>query len=151
MKRIIATVLSLLITPFALACHHEEAKGDSPETFIKRYFQEFNSMKVGSDPESTFVFPAAIINEGKIRYIQNASEGVFDYEAIKATGWSYSKISKVTVLSEEKKTSLVKVDFTRNNEKDEVLSNNAVFYALTKTNDGWRVISAIIPDGIVLD
>ena len=108
-------------------------------------------MKVDSDPESTFVFPAAIINEGKIRYIQNASEGVFDYEAIKATGWSYSKISKVTVLSEEKKTSLVKVNFTRNNERDEVLSNNAVFYALTKTKDGWRVISAIIPDGIVLD
>ena len=151
MKRIIATVLSLLITPFALACHHEEVKGDSPETFIKRYFQEFNSMKVDSDPESTFVFPAAIINEGKIRYIQNASEGVFDYEAIKATGWSYSKILKATVLSEEKKTSLVKVNFTRNNETDEVLSNNAVFYALTKTKDGWRVISAIIPDGIVLD
>ena len=151
MKRIIATVLSLLITPFALACHHEEAKGDSPETFIKRYFQEFNSMKVDSDPESTFVFPAAIINDGKIRYIQNASDGVFDYDAIKATGWSYSKISKVTVLSEEKKSSLVKVHFTRNNERDEVLSNNAVFYALTKTKDGWRVISAIIPDGIVLD
>ena len=151
MKRIIVTILSLLITPFALACHHEEVKGDSPETFIKRYFQELNSMKVDSDPESTFVFPAAIINEGKIRYIQNASEGVFDYEAIKATGWSYSKISKVTVLSEEKKTSLVKVNFTRNNETDEVLSNNAVFYALTKTKDGWRVISAIIPDGIVLD
>ena len=151
MKRIIATVLSLLITPFALACHHEEAKGDSPETFIKRYFQEFNSMIVDSDPESTFVFPAAIINEGKIRYIRNASEGVFDYEAIKATGWSYSKISKVTVLSEEKKSSLVKVNFTRNNEKDEVLSINSVFYALTKTKDGWRVISAIIPDGIVLD
>ena len=151
MKRIIAIVLSLLITPFALACHHEEAKGDSPETFIKRYFHEFNSMIVDSDPESTFVFPAAIINEGKIRYIRNASEGVFDYEAIKATGWSYSKISKVTVLSEEKKSSLVKVNFTRNNEKDEVLSNNSVFYALTKTKDGWRVISAIIPDGIVLD
>ena len=151
MKRIIAIVLSLLITPFALACHHEEVKGDSPETFIKRYFQEFNSMKVDSDPASTFVFPAAIINEGKIRYIQNASEGVFDYEAIKATGWSYSKISKVTVLSEEKKTSLVKVNFTRNNERDEVLSNNAVFYALTKTKDGWRVVSAIIPDVIVLD
>ena len=151
MKRIIVTILSLLITPFALACHHEEVKGDSPETFIKRYFQEFNSMKVDSDPESTFVFPAAIINEGKNRYIRNASEGVFDYEAIKATGWSYSKISKVTVLSEEKKSSLVKVNFTRNNEKDEVLSNNAVFYALTKTKDGWRVISAIIPDGIVLD
>ena len=151
MKLNSSIILSLLITPIALACHHEEAKGDSPETFIKRYFQEFNSMIVDSDPESTFVFPAAIINEGKIRYIRNASEGVFDYEAIKATGWSYSKISKVTVLSEEKKTSLVKVNFTRNNEKDEVLTNNAVFYALTKTKDGWRVISAIIPDGIVLD
>jgi len=144
-------ILSLLITPIALACHHEEASGDSPETFVKRYFQEFNSMKVDSNPESTFVFPAAIINDGKIRYIQNASEGVFDYEAIKATGWSYSKISKVTVLSEEKRSSLVKVDFTRNNERDEVLSNNSVFYALTKTKDGWRVVSAIIPDGIVLD
>ena len=151
MKLNSSVILFLLITPIGLARHHEEAKGDSPETFIKRYFQEFNSMIVDSDPESTFVFPAAIINEGKIRYIRNASEGVFDYEAIKATGWSYSKISKVTVLSEEKKTSLVKVNFTRNNEKDEVLTNNAVFYALTKTKDGWRVISAIIPDGIVLD
>ena len=81
--KLITIILSLLISGFTYAGHHEES---SVEAFIEDYFENFNSMTLEANPEQSFTFPAVFMNDGKVRVIQNASVKVFDYEVIKASG-----------------------------------------------------------------
>ena len=93
--KLLITVLLAAFSSAAFAGHHEKS---SVEGFIADYFQTFNSMTLEANPEQSFKFPVVFINDGKVRFIEDASEKVFDYKVIKATGWAYSKLIKVTVL-----------------------------------------------------
>ena len=140
-----ATVALFSLT--ALAGHHEES---SVEGFIADYFETFNSMTLEANPEQSMEFPVVFINDGKVRVIEDASEKVFDYKVIKATGWAYSKIIKTTVLDEGENSAVVLVDFTRHKADDSIMSTSKVFYTLSMTDEGWKLVGASIPGGITL-
>ena len=134
-------------SPAAFAGHHEKS---SVEGFIADYFETFNSMTLEANPEQSMEFPVVFINDGKVRVIEDTSEKVFDYNVIKATGWAYSKIIKTTVLDEGENSAVVLVDFTRHKADDSVLSTSKIFYTLSMTDDGWKLVGASIPGGITL-
>ena len=83
-------------------------------------------------------------------FIEDASEKVFDYKVIKATGWAYSKMIKTTVLDEGENSAVVLVDFTRHKADDSIISTSKVFYTLSMTDEGWKLVGASIPGGITL-
>ena len=148
MKFNIALVFVLVTFSFAaFAGHHEKS---SVEGFIADYFETFNSMTLEANPEQSYAFPVVFINDGKVRVIEDSSEKVFDYKVIKATGWAYSKIIKTTVLDEGENSAVVLVDFTRHKADDSVMSTSKVFYTLSMTDDGWKLVGASIPGGITL-
>ena len=143
-------VLVFVLTTFcsaASAGHHEKS---SVEGFIADYFETFNSMTLEANPEQSIKFPVVFINDGKIRVIEYSSEKVFDYKVIKATGWAYSKIIKTTVLDEGENSAVVLVDFTRHKADDSIMSTSKVFYTLSMTDEGWKLVGASIPGGITL-
>lgn len=143
-------VLVFILTIFsvdAVAGHHEKS---SVKGFIADYFETFNSMTLEANPEQSISFPVVFINDGKVRVIEDTSEKVFDYNVIKATGWAYSKIIKTTVLDEGENSAVVLVDFTRHKADDSVMSTSKVFYTLSMTDDGWKLVGASIPGGITL-
>jgi hypothetical protein len=143
-------VLVFVLTTFsstAFAGHHEKS---SVEGFIADYFETFNSMTLEANPEQSIKFPVVFINDGKVRVIEDSSEKVFDYKVIKATGWAYSKMIKTTVLDEGKNSAVVLVDFTRHKADDSIMSTSKVFYTLSMTDEGWKLVGASIPGGITL-
>tara|TARA_Y100000813_G_C24066205_1_gene306449 strand:+ start:380 stop:832 length:453 start_codon:yes stop_codon:yes gene_type:complete len=143
-------VLVFVLATFSLdavAGHHEKS---SVEGFIADYFETFNSMTLEANPEQSISFPVVFINDGKVRVIEDTSEKVFDYNVIKATGWAYSKIIKTTVLDEGENSAVVLVDFARHKADDSVMSTSKVFYTLSMTEDGWKLVGASIPGGITL-
>ena len=143
-------VLVFVLTTFssaALTGHYEKS---SVEGFVADYFETFNSMTLEANPEQSMSFPVVFINDGKVRVIEDTSEKVFDYNVIKATGWAYSKIIKTTVLDEGENSAVVLVDFTRHKADDSVLSTSKIFYTLSMTDDGWKLVGASIPGGITL-
>ena len=143
-------ILVFVLTTFssaAFAGHHEKS---SVEGFIADYFGTFNAMTIEANPEQSIKFPVVFINDGKVRVIEDSSEKVFDYKVIKATGWAYSKIIKTTVLDEGENSAVVLVDFTRHKADDSILSTSKVFYTLSMTDEGWKLVGASIPGGITL-
>ena len=143
-------VLVFVLTTFsstAFAGHHEKS---SVEGFIADYFETFNSMTLEANPEQSYAFPVVFINDGKVRVIEDSSEKVFDYKVIKATGWAYSKIIKTNVLDEGENSAVVLVDFTRHKADDSIMSTSKVFYTLSMTDEGWKLVGASIPGGITL-
>ena len=145
--KLLITVLLAAFSSAAFADHHEKS---SVEGFIADYFENFNSMTLEADPEQSYGFPVVFINDGKVRVIEDASEKVFDYKVIKATGWAYSKMIKTTVLDEGENSAVVLVDFTRHKADDSILSTSKVFYTLSMTDEGWKLVGASIPGGITL-
>ena len=107
-------------------------------------------MTLEANPEQSIKFPVVFINDGQVRVIEDASEKVFDYKVIKATGWAYSKMIKTTVLDEGKNSAVVLVDFTRHKADDSIMSTSKVFYTLSMTDEGWKLVGASIPGGITL-
>ena len=143
-------VLVFVLTTFSSATfagHHEKS---SVEGFIADYFETFNSMTLEANPEQGIKFPVVFINDGEVRVIEDSSEKVFDYKVIKATGWAYSKIIKTTVLDEGENSAVVLVDFTRHKADDSIMSTSKVFYTLSMTDEGWKLVGASIPGGITL-
>ena len=146
-NKLLITVLLAAFSCAAFAGHHEKS---SVEGFIADYFETFNSMTLEANPEQSIKFPVVFINDGKIRVIEYSSEKVFDYKVIKATGWAYSKIIKTTVLDEGENSAVVLVDFTRHKADDSIMSTSKVFYTLSMTDEGWKLVGASIPGGITL-
>ena len=146
-NKLFITVLLAAFSFNAFGGHHEKS---SVEGFIAEYFETFNSMTLEANPEQSFSFPVVFINDGKVRVIEDTSEKVFDYKVIKATGWAYSKIIKTTVLDEGKNSAVVLVDFTRHKADDSIMSTSKVFYTLSMTDEGWKLVGASIPGGITL-
>ena len=145
--KLLITVLLAAFSSAAFAGHHEKS---SVEGFIADYFETFNSMTLEANPEQSFKFPVVFINDGKVRFIEDASEKVFDYEVIKATGWAYSKLIKTTVLDEGENSAVVLIDFTRHKADDSIMSTSKAFYTVSMTDDGWRIVGGSIPGGITL-
>ncbi len=145
-KAVLLTGVAFLSSA-AFAGHHEKS---SVKGFIADYFETFNSMTLEANPEQSFKFPVVFINDGKVRFVKDASEKVFDYKVIKATGWAYSKLIKTTVLDEGENSAVVHIDFTRHKADDSIMSTSKAFYTLSMTHDGWKIVGGSIPGGITL-
>ena len=145
--RFLIITLLIIVSSSALATHLETS---SVESFIKDFFENFNNMTLENNPEQSFTFPVVFINDGKVRVLENASEKVFDYTAIRATGWAYSNIINTTVLDEGENSAVVLVDFSRHSADDSIISTTKVFYTLSMTDQGWKIAGVSIPGGIIL-
>ena len=145
--RFLIITLLIIVSSSALATHLETS---SVESFIKDFFENFNNMTLENNPEQSFTFSVVFINDGKVRVLENASEKVFDYTAIRATGWAYSKIINTTVLDEGENSAVVLVDFSRHSADDSIISTTKVFYTLSMTDQGWKIAGVSIPGGIIL-
>ena len=145
--RFLIITLLIIVSFSAFATHLETS---SVESFIKDFFENFNNMTLENNPEQSFTFPVVFINDGKVRVLENASEKVFDYTAIRATGWAYSKIINTTVLDEGENSAVVLVDFSRRSADDSIISTTKVFYTLSMTDQGWKIAGVSIPGGIIL-
>ena len=145
--RFLIITLLIIVSSSALATHLETS---SVESFIKDFFENFNNMTLENNPEQSFTFPVVFINDGKVRVLENASEKVFDYTAIRATGWAYSKIINTTVLDEGENSAVVLVDFSRRSADDSIISTTKVLYTLSMTDQGWKIAGVSIPGGIIL-
>ena len=141
-KLLITVLLAAFSTAFA--GHHEKSSVEAAD-----YFETFNSMTLKLT-QREIKFPVVFINDGKVRVIEDSSEKVFDYKVIKATGWAYSKMIKTTVLDEGENSAVVLVDFTRHKADDSIMSTSKVFYTLSMTDEGWKLVGASIPGGITL-
>ena len=146
LRSLLMAVLACLSSA-AYAGHHEAS---SVEAFIAEFFELFNTTTLEQNPEQSFTFPAVFINDGKVRVINNASEKVFDYKVIKATGWAYTKPINVSVLYEGKKSAMALVEFNRYRKDDSLMSTTKVVYTLSMTDAGWKVVGVSIPGGIPL-
>ena len=144
MKRIGILISFLLIGSNTLT-----AQTTKPEDLIQSLFEAFNKTdlkKLDELTSSPFIF---LVGD-KISINNTYSEAV-DFDAIKKTGWGYSKINSSEILYEDKYSSQVHINFSRFNKNDQIISTNDVIYTLILNSSNWKIKSAIIVGDLTLD
>ena len=121
---------------------------NTPGETISNYFDAFNSEELAA-LDRAFHQPFVVLM-GEERLVFEKYTNMVDFNIIKATGWSYSKINDTNLLYEDSDTAMIHVNFSRYREDDSVLTTQDFTYLLVAANVGWKVKAAFSSGEIVL-
>ena len=152
MKKLLLAIVVCLSPQVLPASEAQTAKQVNAEikAWCKDHVTAFNTADY--DKLKTFYrFPCAVLIDGEVQMATADGKPLVDFEKVKASGWSYSKIKKLKVLSTSGTSAMVSMTFTRMNEKDEELLTTTSFLGLTKVNNKWGLKTLFIAEDIPLD
>lgn len=131
----------LLIISLILICNNLHAQNNlSPEEFYAYFAKVFNEEKI-DEVQKCFHFPYSAVVNGQITYIDNSSIPAVDYDALKKTGWTHTRVNKVTKVAEGKNMAVLVVDFSRMNKDNQEFIRLKNIYTLTKEKGYWQIIN----------
>lgn len=137
MKTLVSLIIFALMSFNAAA---ESLQDLTPESFMHYYVRIFNEENLPA-LQSAYHFPHVKIRSGQMAYFEDTSKPAVDFDAIKRTGWRYSRIHHVRVLAENTHSALVEMRFSRFDAADREILNQTSFYQLTKRSGFWQIIS----------
>jgi hypothetical protein len=108
-----------------------------PVVAIENYFSSFNKEDrdaLNEAADSPFIF----VIGGEPRAYDRYGDAV-DFEGLKASGWSYSLINSKELIYSDDLTAAVRMNFSRFNESDEVISTTDSVYLLVRRDGEWKV------------
>ena len=140
MKKLLLCFL-LVSTPLA---------GDelSPQQVVENYFEFFNNedrVSLNSSSGEPFV----LIIGGKPTAYPKYGDAV-DFDGMKASGWSYSRIHKNELIYQDDISAMVDINFSRYNDDDEVISTTDVVYLLVMRDGMWKVKGGFVNGNLTL-
>ena len=112
----------------------------SPEGFMKYYVKVVNEENI-VEVQKCYHFPHSVIENGQIINNDKENVPVIDYEIFKKTGWAYSKINDIKVISESINTAVVVMDFSRFDKNHKQYLRTMMTYSLSKEKGYWQIIN----------
>ena len=143
MKRIIATLLSLLITPFALACHHEDPNVEEIKATYQAYVDDF--IKRDFNAIATHFQAPMMQRSAEGMIVSDTTEDIAQrykqYMDNIQDGYKYSTIDRLDVTKVADSLYYADADFTRFNSKDEVIYQGRSIYFFNNSDGAWKMFS----------
>lgn len=137
MKTLVSILASCLISFNAAA---QSLQDLTPESFMHYYVQIFNEENLPA-LQDAYYFPHVKIRSGQMVIFEDRKIPAVDFDAIKRTGWRYSRIHHIRVLAENPFAAMVEMKFSRFDAADKEILNQRSFYQLTKRSGFWQIIS----------
>jgi hypothetical protein len=110
----------------------------TPEGLLTYYIKVFNEENTAA-LEDVYHFPNVKIQSGKL--VVQESKGVpIDYEALKKSGWKYSKVKSIKPISIGANYALLEMEYSLCANGKEFLRLTG-FYVLTKNAGYWQILS----------
>ena len=141
----LSLIFSLLATNVGLANEHVKIE-KSPQEFVQYFFDGFNAQNE-KVLDKVFNKPFMRVSDGKTTYYSSWREYV-DFKRIKATGWKKSVINNSSVHHQDKSSAILKMNFSRLDQKDEIVIQSDLIYLLTKGGNSWKIAAVIIPSSV---
>ena len=152
MKTFLA-LIAICLTPQVLgAADNENTKSLKAElkNWCKHHVALFNTADYDK-LKTTYHFPCAILLDNEMKIVTADGQPLVDYDEVKASGWAYSKLGKVKVLSASADRAMISFTFTRMNDKDEELLTATSFIGLTKVDGKWGLKTLFLAEDIPLN
>jgi hypothetical protein len=112
----------------------------TPEGLMHYYLQVLNDENLPA-LQDVYHFPHLKLVAGKLTLIDDQKIPVIDIDGLKKSGWKYSRIKTIKVLSEGDNAALIEMNFSRFDAQDREILNQTTFYNLTKNNGYWQILS----------
>lgn len=139
MKKLFVLLFACLFTSSAYAHPQDNL---SAEELMHYYVKVVNEENLAA-LQDVYHFPHTKQMSGRLTIVEDRNTPVIDFDALKKSGWKYSKIKSVKVLAEGANAALVELNFSRFDAEDKEFLNQTGFYYLTKNAGYWQVMSII--------
>ena len=73
-----------------------------------------------------------------------------DFDSLRKTGWSYSKINSLDIIHEDEEISVVKFNFSRLNDIDVVISSIDATQVLVFKENMWKIKTVCVSEELSL-
>ena len=120
----------------------------SPQQTVENYFEFFNNedrASLNASSGNPFVF----VIGGKPTAYPKYGDAV-DFDGMKASGWSYSRIHKNELIYQDDISAMVDINFSRYNDVDMPISTTDVVYLLVMRDGSWKVKSGFVDGNLTL-
>ena len=125
-----------------------EADGPAinPTETISLYVDNFNNADIKSLNETT---------ESPFFWLRGVETDVYesygdsvDFDGLRRSGWSYSKVNSLELIYEDLETSMVNMNFSRYDEDDRVILTGSANYLLINDDGVWKIKGGFAPTKI---
>ena len=122
------------------------AKEMEPEVFLQYFIEAFND-KNSNILKTVFNEPLLRVTAGRVTSYTSWNDYI-DYQKIESTGWARSVINSSSVPFEDNESAVLKMNFSRLDNKDNLIVRSDVTYLLLKVKGAWKIATVIIPDKV---
>jgi len=122
------------------------AKEVAPEVFLQYFIEAFND-KNSNILKTVFNEPLLRVTAGRVTSYTSWNDYI-DYQKIESTGWARSVINSSSVPFEDNESAVLKMNFSRLDNKDNLIVRSDVTYLLLKVKGAWKIATVIIPDKV---
>mgnify|MGYP001353152907 FL=1 len=118
----------------------------NPTETISLYVDNFNNADIKSLNETT---------ESPFFWLRGVETDVYesygdsvDFDGLRRSGWSYSKVNSLELIYEDSETSMVNMNFSRYDEDDRVILTSSANYLLMNDDGVWKIKGGFAPTRI---
>ena len=120
----------------------------SPQQAVENYFEFFNNedrASLNASSGNPFVF----VIGGKPTAYPKYGDAV-DFDGMKASGWSYSRIHKNELIYQDDISAMVDINFSRYDDADMPISTTDVVYLLVMREGSWKVKGGFVDGNLTM-
>ena len=118
----------------------------NPTETISLYVDNFNNADIkllNETTESPFFWLRGVETDVYESYGDSV-----DFDELRRSGWSYSKVNSLELIYEDLETSMVNMNFSRYDEDDRVILTGSANYLLINDDGVWKIKGGFAPTKI---
>ena len=118
----------------------------NPTETISLYVDNFNNADIkllNETTESPFFWLRGVETD-----VYESYGDSIDFDGLRRSGWSYSKVNSLELIYEDLETSMVNMNFSRYDEDDRVILTGSANYLLMNDNGVWKIKGGFAPTKI---
>ena len=118
----------------------------NPTETISLYVDNFNNADIkllNETTESPFFWLRGVETDVYESYGDSV-----DFDGLRRSGWSYSKVNSLELIYEDSETSMVNMNFSRYDEDDRVILTSSANYLLMNDDGVWKIKGGFAPTKI---
>ena len=118
----------------------------TPTETMSVYMDHFNNEDMKAIDE--MIEPPFFFLRGTDKGVYDKYEDFVDFQGLRNSGWSYSKVNSFEMIYEDPKTSMINWSFSRYNKDDNVTLTASANYLLMNVDGVWKIKGAFAPTNI---
>ena len=128
--------------------HKEAQESTNPSKTVASFIEFFN--REDKDALNDIFDSPCVLIIGDITNVYKKYSDAIDFDSLRKTGWSYSKINSLDIIHEDEEISVVKFNFSRLNDIDVVISSIDATQVLVFKENMWKIKTVCVSEELSL-